>query len=413
VERFPVTVGALIVLGGLFVAQSEAAEAPDRADFEYKITIVANERVAKVRLRLAQSPRTVQRIKFHIDPERHLGFDTSGELERPDLEHVVWRVPADGGTLSWTTRLDHLRTERTYDARIGSEWALFRGSDLVPPASTQFADGAESTGSARFDLPNKWKLVSQHDRTDPRRLSLASERFFKRPAGWFMVGRLRVVQCTIEGIDITLATTRKLGLRLLDLRTFLRWTLPELVRLLPRVPPRLVVVGAGDPMWRGGLSGPSSLYLHRDRPLVARDGTSPLLHELIHVLTGAVSGEDGDWVVEGMAELYALEILHRSHGLSNEEKERALARFRKRGRNVRTLRGPRSTGRTTARAVDVLHRLDLAIQRRSGGRHNLDDVLRRLTEADAPITTTGLQAAVADVLGERLDGFFQTALARR
>ena len=44
--------------------------------------------------------------------------------------------------------------------------------------------------------------------------------------------------------------------------------------------PRLLIVSAGDPMWRGGLSGPSSMFLHSDRPLISENRTSTLLHEL-------------------------------------------------------------------------------------------------------------------------------------
>ena len=32
------------------------------------------------------------------------------------------------------------------------------------------------------------------------------------------------------------------------------------------------MVGANDPMWRGGLSAPRSLYLHSGRPLIESDG---------------------------------------------------------------------------------------------------------------------------------------------
>ncbi|MEZ4290169.1 MAG: hypothetical protein R3E53_06345 [Myxococcota bacterium] len=35
------------------------------------------------------------------------------------------------------------------------------------------------------------------------------------------------------------------------------------------LPDRLQLVVAGDPMWRGGLSGPNSLYLHAGLPLIA------------------------------------------------------------------------------------------------------------------------------------------------
>ena len=60
------------------------------------------------------------------------------------------------------------------------------------------------------------------------------------------------------------------------------------------------VVGAADPMWRGGLSASNSLFLHADRPLISENGTSTLVHELTHVIT-RVRGADGDVSVLDLA----------------------------------------------------------------------------------------------------------------
>ena len=57
------------------------------------------------------------------------------------------------------------------------------------------------------------------------------------------------------------------------LLAFLRWNLPALVDIFPDFPERVLVVSAGDPMWRGGLSGPGSLYIHAERPLISGNGT--------------------------------------------------------------------------------------------------------------------------------------------
>ena len=55
------------------------------------------------------------------------------------------------------------------------------------------------------------------------------------------------------------------GVRRQDILAMLRWTLPKLRRILGQLPERLTVVSAGDPMWRGGLSAPRSLFLHAER----------------------------------------------------------------------------------------------------------------------------------------------------
>jgi predicted metalloprotease with PDZ domain len=170
----------------------------------------------------------------------------------------------------------------------------------------------------------------------------------------------------------------------------------------------LVLVGAGDPMWRGGLSGPQSIYLHRDRPLVDDDGTSPILHELTHVFMGAKAGPGGDWVVEGIAEYYAIEVLYRSGGMSTEERVATHRQLRRKGRRVDELEVDRAKSRVTARAVAVLDRLDQRMRDLTEDRANLDLVLRRLIRLDEPITTELFKAVVEEVVGQPMDAFFET-----
>ena len=63
----------------------------------------------------------------------------------------------------------------------------------------------------------------------------------------------------------------------------LNWNLPELARAVPNLPRRLTVISAGDPMWRGGLSAPQSIFIHAERPLISENGTSTLMHEIMHI----------------------------------------------------------------------------------------------------------------------------------
>jgi predicted metalloprotease with PDZ domain len=117
-------------------------------------------------------------------------------------------------------------------------------------------------------------------------------------------------------------------------------------------------------MWRGGLSGPSSVFVHADRPLITTDGTSPLLHELFHASTGARSVVDGDWAVEGLAELYSVEMLVRSRTISKRRYRRVLEKIEERGAGAR-LRGRDSSGASTARAVGEMRDLDAELRGRT------------------------------------------------
>ncbi len=104
----------------------------------------------------------------------------------------------------------------------------------------------------------------------------------------------------------------------MDILTLLTFVWPEVQSVFPRDPKKLLIVGAGDPMWRGGLSGPNSLYMHADRPLVSENGTSSLVHELVHVFSRISDADRSDWISEGLAEYYAIELMRRAGGMSEE-----------------------------------------------------------------------------------------------
>ncbi|MEM1025499.1 MAG: hypothetical protein AAGD10_13530 [Myxococcota bacterium] len=397
----------------------ELPEPPGRpVEFVYRIDIEPSERVAEVQLTVKQEGPALRQLRFHVDPERHLGFEGDGELIRSETEegeiYMAWQVPGGGGQMRWTSRLDHARDPRSYDARIATQWAIFRGSDIVPPSSSTFGSGSTSSGRFTIHVPKSWKVVTHHAPIEGRNRSFRLEdadRFFKRPSGWLMLGRLKILQFEVGEVDFLLASTRRIGPHLTDIRTFLRLTLPALLKHLDSGPRRITIVIAGDPMWRGGLSGPGSLYLHADRPLVASDGTSPLLHELVHVLMEARSGEDGDWIVEGLAEYYALMALYESGGLTEEEKDKAIAGFRKRGQKAKSLLTDRSRGDTTAKAVDVLARLDGALAMTAAG--GLDVVLAALSQADQPITTALFEELVNTAADSDMSAFFEAYVRPR
>jgi len=394
------------------VAAGDAGLAPVtdvEVQFAYQVSLVPAERLANVTLRVRQPEPGLARLRFRVDPAQHLGFEGDGDISVEGTDYVVWSLPPRGGTIRWTARLDHLRDPTSYDARFGTNWALFRGSDLVPPAASRFAEGSRSSGTLQLEVPKKWEFVSRHPVTENGVYLLEDpDRFFARPSGWMMVGRIESETFSVEDMKITLATTRRLGVDLMELRAFLRWTLPTYGEILGQLPPRLVLVGAGDPMWRGGLSGPQSIYLHRDRPLVDDDGTSPILHELAHVFMGAKAGPGGDWVVEGIAEYYAIEVLYRSGGMSTEERVATHRRLRRKGRKVDELQVDRAKSRVTARAVAVLERLDQRMRDLTEDRANLDLVLRRLITLDEAITTELFKGVVEEVVGQPMDAFFET-----
>ena len=98
-------------------------------------------------------------------------------------------------------------------------------------------------------------------------------------------------------------------------------------------------------MWRGALSGPNSIYMHSDRPLISGNHTSALVHELVHIVTGIRDEEGYDWIPEGLAEFYAVELLRRSGGMTNGRYGKVRDFMQEWSKDVETLRAKDSTGR--------------------------------------------------------------------
>src|SRR5690606_12971883 len=122
---------------------------------------------------------------------------------------------------------------------------------------------------------------------------------------------------------------------------------------------------------------------------------------------GARAGVDGDWIVEGLAELYSLEALVRSRTISKRRYERALARIDARGRGVRSVVATqRASGAVTARAVGLLRDLDGEIRAASGGERSLDDVMHELALSSEAISLAHFRKLCEQVAGAPLADFF-------
>jgi hypothetical protein len=388
----------------LAVLRAAGAAADDRYAVLFDARIVPTERAAHVAIRLGEGARHLHSLRFRIDPERHVDFEGPGALTVKE-DTVEWQPPEEGGTLRYVFRIDHLRDERSYDARCAANWALFRGDDLVPPARVRFSKGARSVSKLRLRLPEGWSSATPYPRTNGGDYEVQHpDRSFDRPTGWMVMGDLGVVREEVAGVKVAIAGPRDHGLRRQDILALLRWTMPYLRELLP-LPDRLLVASAGDPMWRGGLSGPASLFLHADRPLISEDGTSPILHELIHSVMRVEAKGDGDWVVEGIAELYSLEVLRRSGTISEKRFAEMLERNAREVDPSRDLREGAASGAAMAQATTVLHELDVYLRSESDG-GGLDEVVRALAEEGGAVTTARFRELAERVTGMDLSAFF-------
>jgi hypothetical protein len=313
---------------------------------------------------------------------------------------LTWSVPEKGGTLSYSAKLNRLRSKTSYDAYMNPEWALFRGSDIVPPAATRAQAGAKSNTSLRFRLPKGWSSVTEYEGENHVYPVATPGRRFDRPTGWMLLGRLGTRTDDVAGVAIKVAGPVDQGVRRMDILTFLRWTLPDVVRVFPEFPERFTVFSAGKPMWRGGLSAPASIYMHADRPLLSENGTSTLLHELVHVGTSARARRGADWIVEGIAEYYSLEILRRSGSISRDRFNDSIDKLRQWGKEADSLCAVRSNGPVTASAAVLFYQLARELRKATGRSAALDDVVARLAKQESDITVADLSQLVEQALGE-------------
>jgi hypothetical protein len=137
--------------------------------------------------------------------------------------------------------------------------------------------------------------------------------------------------------------------------------------------------------------------------LISENGTSTILHEAVHVGLNMAAAKGADWIVEGLAEYYGLEILRRSGTISEKRYRAALSDLANWGKKVRSLCASTSSGAVTAHAVTLFADLNNEIRRQSARKADLDDALPRLANSQSKISTTRLRQIVLELTGSDSD----------
>jgi hypothetical protein len=366
------------------------------------------EGAVNVTLRLSQSRSLLRELTIRPD-DRISKVKADGNLVSDD-SGMHWNPPESGGVMSWRVAVANRRNGDGYDAWLGVDFGLFRAEDVIPRASSRTLKSATSETSLSFHLPPTWSVVTQYF-DDGGQIQIEDpDRRFDQPSGWIVLGNLGVRRERIAGMRVAVAGPVDHAVRRLDTIALLNWTLPELARLLPELPPRLTVVSAGEPMWRGGLSAPQSLFLHAERPLISENATSTLLHEVIHMSLGLTSRDGYDWIVEGLAEYYSLQLLQRSGTISNARFAAAQADISDWAKSAGNLCGPSSSGATTALAVTILDTLNNEILEESAGESSLDDVARELWRLDEKTDIALLISVAGKLIGHKPDALHSDML---
>ncbi|OEC35006.1 hypothetical protein SAMN05216600_105169 [Pseudomonas cuatrocienegasensis] len=403
------------LLSAVLMSLAAPAWSATRVDLDYHVTFLPESDQAEVRVTVAKGER-INSLDFNLGDEgAYSDFKADGQWRQEGASRGIWQPGKGASTLSYRVKVSHPRGER-YDARMTPDWALMRGDDLIPSARLDQQDKTELVARLQFELPKGWGGVETGwPRIGKNTFRIDNpQRKFDRPTGWILAGKIGTRRATLGETDVTIAAPIGEGMRRMDVLTLLTFIWPEAQAVFPRDPAKLLIVGAGDPMWRGGLSAPNSYYMHSDRPLVSENGTSSLVHELVHVFTRISASDDSDWITEGLAEYYAIELMRRAGGLSEDRYQKIREHLVRWSKPVKSLRTKRSSGPVTARAVLLLQELDREIRQTTKGEHqrSLDDVTRGLMRLDK-VTTRDFVEIVENVMGGRSPKALDTDLLKR
>lgn len=347
-------------------------------ELRYHADLTHSDGYARVSVEIPDAS-AVKTIDFNLDKDFHSQVEANGELT---LEggRAVWQPPESDALLTLNVQLNHQRRGDGYDSVRREDFAIFRGDDLIPPARVRTQKGAQSEASLRFTLPEHWRSVnSGWPKTDDGQFRIDDpKRRFDRPTGWFIAGKLGTRRERLPDTHIAVSAPLGNAVKRMDVLSFVLLNWPTLQEVVGKTPPKILIVGAGDPMWRGGLSGPNSLFMHADRPMVSENGTSTLIHELFHTVTSISGKGDDDWIAEGLAEYYSFTILHRAGGMTDERYTKVINWLEEWSAEVDTLFAKSSSGERTARAALLFADLDREIRKQTDDDKSLDDVVKAL-----------------------------------
>ncbi|WP_434578064.1 hypothetical protein J3P95_07360 [Pseudomonas sp. Z5-35] len=386
----------LPLCGSLWAAQ--------KVDLDYHVHLLPQSDQVEVRLTLARGS-AVRSLDFDLGDEgRYSDFKADGQwqLTPGHGSRGVWRPAADKASLTYRVRISESRKNGSFEARMTPGWALMRGDDLVPPAKLDQQDGIELVSRLEFELPGGWKSIeTSWPRIGKQRFRIDNpSRLFDRPTGWMLAGKLGSRRTRLGETEVTVASPQGQGMRRMDVLTLLTFVWPQVQAALPRHPAKLLIVGASDPMWRGAQAGRDSVYLHSRSPLVSERGSSPLLRELVQVLARINDDDRSDWIGEGLNEYYAIELLRRAGGMSDERYQALNDRLARDSKGVTTLRGEQASPAMVAKAVLLLQELDREIRLKTRNKRSLDDVLQGAMRLETVDTEEFVQLSES-ILGER------------
>ncbi len=401
------------LLGTFFISLFSCSHvSAERYDLDYQVHFDPKTDLAKVEIVLSDADK-VSVIDFNLKRSQCHEFRSPSKIEKKKNHRLLWHPEGKVATIRYQCNITHKREKQngkaSYDALMTDSWVIFRGDDLVPPARVRVKKGWKSKAKITFNLPKAWPSINTEWERD---LSLENsttffvdnpERSFDRPTGWMIAGKLGTRRAKLVDGDhvfrIAVSAPLDSEFRRMDVLTFMQFIWPEFQKAFGIKPKKVLIVGGGDPLWRGGLSAGNSFYMHEDRPIISENGTSTLTHEMFHMLTGIRGSKGHDWIAEGLAEFYSLNLIKRAGGMNESRYQYALKKLRTWSKDVESLTGKQSKGKTTAAAVILFDQLNKEVLTLTQQKSDLDDIVVELL-ALKRIDINNLKTAFKKVTGK-------------
>ncbi len=408
-----------VLAAGCWLSCAAPTHAANKETFsiDYIVTIRAGDTgTARVRWELS-GIEEIRHLRLRFEGDDVERLRGTGTLQ-PDGKGLRWTPGGPYAHLSYRIPINRERGDsQRYESYATDDWIVTRARRIFPriDVTWETRDGSRPKSRARliFRLPKGWRSAAAHrkDGKHVYRLRQAAT-VLDRPRGWYALGNLATDRQEIAGIMLHVARVAEAPPHSTELFEFLAPTLPRLRRLLRGEAERILIVCAPDPMWRGGISGENSLFIHAGRRLRTPDKTSPYLHELFHVLQPFRVAEDADWIGEGLAEFYSVELQRRAGSVDADAFERALRSFEKYGAWNVDLRKQRDNAATNNSAPLVMYAIDQRIQKATAGKKRLDDVVLSLVQEERVVDTALFRRTVDTVSGKWLRRFFDKHVVR-
>lgn len=350
---------------------------------------------AKVTIRLSHLKGLVDRLGFLTESHAYTITDVKGVGSdvRPAPGGVELVVKNDVEQLSFVVSVNRAAFKTgEYNAFLGADWGVFRAESFALGFNYSYVEGTPFRWEAgvAWRLPAGWsaEMALAREPGEPNAFRLPAGEVL--PRGFVAVGPFTMKAFPAAGKEFRLVTIGKPLAFEKEAFPYLEKATPYYAQVYgPVTGPVVLAVAAPSPMFRGGLGGTDSFYVHEESDL------RTFAHEYAHAwqLFGTVTdpGAASVWITEGDADYHGALSLFVADAWSLDQvndflgsyhDERAKEPFRS-----TPLAGATYGGDTEDVAYHkgalVLHALDGLMRARTAGSGEvgIDEVLRLLNVA--------------------------------